>query len=46
MPVGEPRELSDAEDAATDHRVGGTRVSSALGIESYEVLRAMFGKAS
>src|SRR5437016_1925935 len=41
MPVGEPRELSDAEDAATDHRVGGTRVSSALGIESYEVLRAI-----
>jgi serine/threonine-protein kinase len=41
MPAGEHRELSDAEDADTDHRDSGTRASSALGIDSYEVLRAI-----
>jgi hypothetical protein len=41
MPAGEPRERSDAEDADTDHRDSGTRASSALGIDSYEVLRAI-----
>ena len=41
MPAGERRELSDAEDADTDHRDSGTRASSGLGIDSYEVLRAI-----
>ena len=41
MPAGEPQELNDAEDADTDHRDSRTRVSSALGIDSYEALRAI-----
>jgi predicted Ser/Thr protein kinase len=41
MPAGERPDLSDAEDADTDNRDSGTRTSSALGIDSYEVLRAI-----
>ena len=41
MPAGEHRERSDAEDADPDHRDPGTRASSAPGIDSYEVLRAI-----
>jgi predicted Ser/Thr protein kinase len=41
MPDGEPRELSDAQDADTDQRDSGTRASPARGIDSHEVLRAI-----
>ena len=41
MPAGEHRELSDAAEADTDHRDSGTRASPALGVDSYEVLRAI-----
>jgi predicted Ser/Thr protein kinase len=43
MPAGEHRERSDAAnaDADADDRDSGTHASSALGIDSYEVLRAI-----
>src|SRR5262245_45224666 len=41
MPAGEHRERSDAEDADTEGRDSDRRASSAAGIDSYEVLRAI-----